>query len=58
MPCLAIFPMGIKIVTPFECYSDTIIFREAGTYRLKFPFGWQEENTWEDWLFSNEFTIQ
>lgn len=58
IPCLAIFPMGIKKIAPFVSYSDTIIFNEAGIYRLKFPFGWQEENTWEDWLFCNEFTVQ
>jgi len=58
MPCLAIFPAGTREIAPFESYSDIIRCNKAGTYRLKFPFGWQQENTSDDWLFSNEFTVQ
>ncbi|MDZ7402457.1 MAG: hypothetical protein ONB37_20060 [candidate division KSB1 bacterium] len=57
MPCLAIFPAGTKKIAPFKSYSDKIIPNQAGIYRLKFPFSWHEEDTWEDWLFSNEFTV-
>ena len=48
----------VQLMYKYLIFLTTIIFNESGIYRLKFPFGWQQENTWEDWLFSNEFTVQ
>ncbi len=40
-------------------YSETIkLHVPCGIYRLKFPFDWQKEPLWAEWLFSNEFTVQ
>lgn len=56
--CLAIFQAGIRAIECGQSYSDIIAMHEAGTYRLKFPFAWQERDTLTDTLFSNEFLIQ
>ncbi len=56
--CLAIFPVGAETLEPQQSYSDNISIREAGIYRLKFPFGCDENNVFADSLFSNVFTVQ
>ena len=56
--CLAIYPIGVRAVESRMSNGDTIVIGEAGTYRLRFPFGWQLSNTWADSLFSKQFTVQ
>lgn len=56
--CLDIYPSGISTIKSGETYRDTLTIRQAGTYRIKYPYNLQETNAPTDSLLSNQFTVQ
>jgi hypothetical protein len=53
--CLAIYPSGRISLESLETIKDTIFFPYSGTYRLKYPYSFQENGGFTNSLITNEF---
>ena len=56
--CLALYPSGRKNFAAGSLSQDTISLTQAGTYRLRYPVAWFENQPIDDSVLSNEFVIQ
>ena len=56
--CLAIYPVGVKAITPGTIITDWITIADSGIYRLKYPFGWRQSEMSAHSLLSNEFSVR
>jgi hypothetical protein len=53
--CQAIYPSGRISLESMETIKDTIFFPYSGTYRLKYPYSFQENGGFTNSLITNEF---
>ena len=56
--CLAIYPSGIRPLAAGEEYRDTLFVQTPGIYRLRFPFGWEDTNTNQESIYSDQFVVE
>jgi hypothetical protein len=55
--CTSNYPIGTIPIEPMQSMVDSILFsNQPGTYRLKYPYSWQQDGRNLEYLFSNEFT--
>jgi hypothetical protein len=52
------YPNGKKLLAVGEILRDSIIITQAGTYRMGFPFAWDENETEVDSLSFKEFIVE
>jgi hypothetical protein len=55
--CQALYPSGKKDFVSGSVSHDTISLTQAGTYRLRFPIAWLENQRIDDSVLSNEFVV-
>lgn len=52
------YPGGRKRLPPGDTLCDSIIITQHGTYRLGFPFAWDEDEMDADSLSAREFVVE
>lgn len=55
--CQALYPIGRKDFPSSSVYHDSIALRKIGSYRLRFPMAWLENQLIDDSILSNEFEV-
>jgi hypothetical protein len=54
--CSEIYPSGTIPLGPMQSMADTIYYNcPYATYRLRYPYSWNQDGHNQEYLFSNEF---
>ncbi len=54
----SVYPDGRMMIRPSEALRDSFLLAQAGTYRIGFPFAWDESGTEPDSLSPHEFIAE
>ena len=56
--CLAIYPSGVRPLAAGEEYRDTLMLQTPAICRLRFSYGWEDKNTNQESIFTDQFIVE